>query len=92
MDGHKVVSVNGIFCFFYLSFQQSIPVYTEERGRGERRGRKEERRKKKDKKRGGRLGKHPKLHYLAKRKKVWILFFLFSSVDAVYSKVSMGTA
>lgn len=45
MDGHRVVFVNGAFCFFYLSSQQSIPVYTE--------GREIERRKEGKRKRKG---------------------------------------
>lgn len=49
MDGHRVVFVNGAFCFFYLSSQQSIPVYTE--------GREIERRKEGERKRKGEEGR-----------------------------------
>lgn len=64
MDGHRVVFVNGAFCFFYLSSQQSIPVYTEGREierRKEGRREKEERRRRERKRERGRSGKHPLL-------------------------------
>lgn len=71
MDGHRIVFVNGVFCFFYLRLKQSIPVYTEGRekeGEGKRKGEKE-------RERGADQEKHSALLCLAE-KKFWFRFWI----------------